>query len=44
LAGRPLNHPANLPAIYAGLAGFLGQPVETLAERVAENFARLFGP
>jgi TatD DNase family protein len=43
-AGRPLNHPANLPTIYAGLAGFLGQPVEPLAERVAENFTRLFGP
>lgn len=42
--GRPLNHPANLPAIYAGLAGFLEQTVETLAERVAENFTRLFGP
>jgi TatD DNase family protein len=42
-AGRPLNHPANLPAIYGGLAAVLGQPVGTLAERVAENFTRLFG-
>lgn len=41
--GRPLNHPANLPAIYGGLADFLGEPVENLAERVAINFSRLFG-
>ena len=41
--GQPLNHPANLPAVYAGLAEFLGAPVELLAARVAENFQRLFG-
>lgn len=41
--GRPLNHPANLDAVHAGLAAFLGEPVESLAARVAVNFRRLFG-
>lgn len=41
--GRALNHPANLPAVYAGLADFLGRPRERLAAQVAENFERLFG-
>ena len=41
--GRPLNHPANLPAVYAGLAEFLGEKIEPLAPRVEENFLRLFG-
>lgn len=41
--GRPLNHPANLPAIYDGLAAFLGESVESLVDRVAESFTRLFG-
>ncbi|HZI31400.1 MAG TPA: TatD family hydrolase, partial [Candidatus Binatia bacterium] len=40
--GKPLNHPANLPAVYSGLAEWLGEPVESLAERVEENFVRLF--
>jgi TatD DNase family protein len=40
---QPLNHPANLPAVYAGLAEFLGEPVESLAARVEENFLRVFG-
>lgn len=43
-AGRPLNHPANLPAIYSELAACLGESVQALADRVAENFTRLFGP
>ena len=42
--GNPINHPANLPAIYAGLAELRGLPLATLAAQVAENFARLFGP
>ena len=42
-AGKPVNHPANLPAVYAGLGEFLGEPLETLAARVAENFQRVFG-
>ncbi len=42
-AGKPLNHPANLAAVHHGLAEFLGEPVESLAARVAENFLRVFG-
>lgn len=41
--GKPLNHPANLPAVYAGLAEILGEKVESLAARVEENFLRVFG-
>jgi TatD DNase family protein len=41
--GKPLNHPANLPAVYAGLAEWLGEPVDLLAARVEENFQRVFG-
>ena len=41
--GRPLNHPANLPAIYAGLAALRGCTLEALTTQVAENFQRLFG-
>lgn len=41
--GKALNHPANLPAVYASLAGFLAEKQETLAARVEENFLRLFG-
>jgi TatD DNase family protein len=41
--GKPLNHPANLPAVYDGLAEFLGETAESLAARVEENFLRLFG-
>ena len=41
--GKPINHPANLPAIYAWLADFLGEGEELLRARVAENFQRLFG-
>ena len=42
-AGKPLNHPANLVAVYSGLAEFLGEKVEPLAGRVEENFRRVFG-
>ncbi|NJM56114.1 MAG: TatD family deoxyribonuclease, partial [Verrucomicrobiae bacterium] len=41
--GRAINHPANLGLVYEGLAEFLGEPTETLAVRVEENFQRLFG-
>lgn len=41
--GKPVNHPANLAAVYEFAAGFFGEPVEYLASRVEENFARLFG-
>jgi TatD DNase family protein len=40
--GRSLNHPANLAAVYEGLAGLLGEPVDALAARVESNFRRLF--
>jgi len=42
-AGKPLNHPANLVAVYSGLAEFLGEKMEPLAARVEENFRRIFG-
>lgn len=38
-----LNHPANLPAIYAALARHLDRPLVELRRQNAENFARLFG-
>jgi TatD DNase family protein len=41
--GTPLNHPANLAAVYEGLADFLGETAESLAARVEENFQRVFG-
>lgn len=41
--GKPLNHPANLPAVYQGLAEFLGEEMKLLAARVEENFQRIFG-
>jgi TatD DNase family protein len=37
-----LNHPANIAAVYAGLADYLGLHVDQLAPRVEENFLRLF--
>lgn len=42
-SGRPINHPANLPAVYAFAAELRGWSLETLAARVEENFHRLFG-
>jgi TatD DNase family protein len=41
--GKPINHPANLAAVYHGLAGILNEDLERLAGRVEENFLRLFG-
>lgn len=41
--GRPLNHPANLSAVYDWAARFLGEDPAVFATRVAENFDRLFG-
>src|SRR6185503_12166563 len=38
--GKPLNHPANLPAVYSGLAEFLGKNEAALTARVEENFLR----
>lgn len=42
--GVPINHPANLAAVYAGLAAHLGRPLPALRDQVARNFERLFGP
>ena len=39
-----MNHPANVAAVYNGLADCLGQPVTFLAMRVEANFRRLFAP
>jgi TatD DNase family protein len=41
--GRPLHHPANLPAVYEFAAGFLAVALDTLAREVGQNFFRLFG-
>jgi TatD DNase family protein len=41
---RNLNHPANLPDIYAFLADWLAIPLSVLEARVELNFRRLFGP
>jgi TatD DNase family protein len=40
---KPLNHPANLPAVYAFASELLGEPMDNLARQVEENFLRLFG-
>ena len=41
--GKPLNHPANLVAVYPGFAEFLGAKTESLVARVEENFLCAFG-
>ncbi|HEY1170853.1 MAG TPA: TatD family hydrolase [Verrucomicrobiae bacterium] len=40
---KVINHPANLRAVYDGLAKVRGMAVEDLSEQVEENFKRLFG-
>ncbi len=40
--GKPLNHPANLPAVYSGLAEFIGEKETALAAQVEKNFLRVF--
>jgi len=42
-AGAVANHPANIAAVYAGLAEIRGVPLATLADQVESNFVRLFG-
>ncbi|MBA4149741.1 MAG: TatD family hydrolase [Verrucomicrobia bacterium] len=42
--GKPLNHPANVKAVYVFAAEFLNESLETLTGRVEENFKRLFEP
>lgn len=41
--GKPLNHPANLTAVYEFAAELRGLPVDALAQQVEVNFLRLFG-
>lgn len=40
--GKAINHPANLRAVYEGLAEIRGIALENLAKQVEENFERLF--
>lgn len=40
--GKPVNHPANLRAVYDFAAELFGEPVEQLAVRVEQNFQQLF--
>lgn len=42
VSGRPINHPANLRAVYDFAAELFVEPVEQLAVRVEQNFQRLF--
>lgn len=42
--GNRVNHPANLIIAYEGLAAVRGLSADALAEQVAANFRRLFGP
>lgn len=41
--GKPVNHPANLVAVYRGLASLLSISEDNLISRVAENFDRFYG-
>jgi TatD DNase family protein len=41
--GQPLNHPANLVAVYEFVAQLLDESRENLTRQVEENFRRLFG-
>jgi TatD DNase family protein len=42
-SGKPLNHPANLRAVYQFAADLLATPLESLSDQAEENFGRLFG-
>ncbi len=41
--GRPINHPANLGAVYRFAAQLLERDPERLRDQVEQNFLRLFG-
>jgi TatD DNase family protein len=43
VSGTPLNHPANLPAVYGFAAELLDLPSDELGRQVKGNFNRLFG-
>lgn len=42
-SGKPLNHPANLRAVYEFAAELRGVSLELLTSEIEENFLRLFG-
>jgi TatD DNase family protein len=42
-AGEPINHPANLAAVYEFVAKERGMLLEGFASQMEENFLRLFG-
>ncbi len=42
-AGKAVNNPANIAAIYRWFAGTMNESTEALASHVAQNFSRLFG-
>ena len=41
--GNPINHPANIGAVYRGLAAVRGLETAALEAQVEANFRRLFG-
>jgi TatD DNase family protein len=41
-SGKPLNHPANLGAVYRFAAELFEEPVEALADLIEQNFLKLF--
>jgi TatD DNase family protein len=41
--GKPVNHPANLGAVYRFASGLLEMPLDKLAAGIEMNFLRLFG-
>lgn len=41
-SGKPINHPANLGAVYRFAAELTGRPLDALAAQVEENFLHLF--
>jgi TatD DNase family protein len=41
--GNPINHPANIGGVYAGLAELRGISGEALSAQLEANFLRLFG-
>jgi TatD DNase family protein len=43
LSDKPINHPANLGAVYRFVSELMEEPLGSLASRVEENFQRLFG-
>lgn len=40
--GNPINHPANIGAVYSGLAEVRGLDLATLVRQIESNFKRLF--